>query len=609
MKLKWQIGIIALLSLCFPILMWLTLSRLNLSYQNNLLNAGRQQANLIANSIEQYLSDFDQPISGLIAEPLTPPIQLNGLSDEWLSLTAYEADEQLQFKLGQHRQQLYLWVLVKDTTRRAEPGGDQISIAFGDDDNIALTHIQRQAEGPVNDIAPLKAYWHETAGGYQLELRLPDQHLTRLGVVATDQNFSSNTRYYGHYANNNIQLKALFKPVQAWHKRLSQITPNNARLVVTDDHKRPYYDINKTTTQASDNDWLTNVLYPLIFASKNNGSQHNLDRQVIHRDFQGGQITLTLTHPLSHRNLIRTFIQTIGWLFVIALMLLLLFFAYAAVLAWRIRRLSRQLRHVLDESGIIHKHLPSLKAADEVGDLSRDLHQLLNRMDQYTDYLKQLGSRLSHEMKTPIGIIQSSLDNVSHHQLPPQQQTFIDRAAKANTRLKFILNQLSSLSRLQQAINENEQQTFDLNQLLEDLLPAYQNQLNKIQYFSPNQAVMIKGNPDLMAQLLDKVMDNAMDFSLSNHPIQVELSLHPDNRHYQLTICNQGPTIPTEKLTTVFESLHSYRSESKSGHLGIGLYVAQLIARFHHADIHINNQYQPDGVVVTLAGMCATDIR
>ncbi len=604
MKLKWQIGIIALLSLSFPVLMWLTLSRLNQSYQQNLLTTGQQQARLIANSIEQFQADFGQLLTGIVPQTLSPPIQLDGVPDEWQLLTAYQPDAQLQFKLGQYQQQLYLWVSVYDSSRRLEPGQDRLSIAYGDAENITIKHINRQAEGVVSTdtLKPLKAYWHETADGYQAEIQLPNQPLNRLGVVATDTNFAGQIQYYGHYASNNIQLQSVFNPDPAWYKRLSQITPDNARLVLTDTHNRSHYDINKITMQGNNSDWLTNVLYPLIFANKDNDTQHNLDQQTLHQDIQGGQLTLTLAHPPAHRSLIRTFIQTIGWLFAIAILLLLLFLSYAALLAWRIRRLSRQLRHVLDETGVIHKQLPSLNATDEVGDLSRDLYQLLTQIDQYTDYLKQLGSRLSHEMKTPIGIIQSSLDNVSHNPLPDPQQNFIDRAAKANTRLKFILNQLSSLSRLQHAINENEQQLFDLNQFLTDLMPAYQNRSNKIQYLSPDQAVMIKGNPDLMAQLLDKVMDNALDFSPANQPITVKLTILSDSRQYQLSVTNQGPTIPVEKLTTVFDSLHSYRNQSNNSHLGIGLYVAQLIARFHRADIRIDNQYQPDGVTVTLTG-------
>ena len=606
MKLKWQIGIIALLSLSFPVLMWLTLSRLNQSYQQNLLTTGQQQARLIANSIEQFQADFGQLLTGIVPQTLSPPIQLDGVPDEWQLLTAYQPDAQLQIKLGQYQQQLYLWVSVYDSSRRLEPGQDRLSIAYGDAENITIKHINRQAEGVVSTdtLKPLKAYWHETADGYQAEIQLPNQPLNRLGVVATDTNFAGQIQYYGHYASNNIQLQSVFNPDPAWYKRLSQITPDNARLVLTDTHNRSHYDINKITMQGNNSDWLTNVLYPLIFANKDNDTQHNLDQQTLHQDIQGGQLTLTLAHPPAHRSLIRTFIQTIGWLFAIAILLLLLFLSYAALLAWRIRRLSRQLRHVLDETGVIHKQLPSLNATDEVGDLSRDLYQLLTQIDQYTDYLKQLGSRLSHEMKTPIGIIQSSLDNVSHNPLPDPQQNFIDRAAKANTRLKFILNQLSSLSRLQHAINENEQQLFDLNQFLTDLMPAYQNRSNNIQYLSPDQAVMIKGNPDLMAQLLDKVMDNALDFSPANQPITVKLTILSDSRQYQLSVTNQGPTIPVEKLTTVFDSLHSYRNQSNNSHLGIGLYVAQLIARFHRTDIRIDNQYQPDGVTVTLTGTC-----
>lgn len=605
MKLKWQIGAIALLSLSFPVLMWLTLSRLNHSYQQNLLATGQQQAQVIANSLEQYLSDYDNPFTGIVPQTLSSPVHLNGMSDEWQALPVYQPDDHLQFRLAKTQQHLYLWVSVKDSSRLTKPEQDRLSIALGEGDTITVKHINRQPEGAVSSraISPLKAYWHETAQGYTVEIQLANRQLNRLGVVATNTRFNQQVAHYGHYADNNIQLKAVFEANQKWRERLSQITPDNARLVLTDKQNRLYYSINKITAKPGNKDWLTNVLYPIIFANNNNNDlQHNLDQQMIHKQFRGVHMALTLAHPPAHRSLIRTFIQTIGWLFVIAVLLLLMFLSYAALLAWRIRRLSRQLRHVLDDSGTIHKQLPSMKAGDEVGDLSRDLHQLLSQIDQYTDYLKQLGSRLSHEMKTPIGIIQSSLDNVSHHRLPSSQQAFIDRAAKANTRLKFILNQLSSLSRMQQAINDNERQIFDLNQLLTDLIPAYQNNEKTIQYLGPNQPILIKGNPDLMAQMLDKIIDNALDFSPPDKPIQVKLKQQSKQQHYQLTITNQGPTIASDKLATVFDSLHSYRDQSNSSHLGIGLYVAKLIARFHRIAISIDNQYQPDGVVVSLIG-------
>lgn len=612
MKLKWQIGTIALLSLSFPVLMWLTLSHLNHSYQQNLLTAGQQQAKLIANSIEQYMSDYGNPFIGLVAQPLPSPVRLNDLSEEWQAVSLYTPDDQLRFKLARHQQQLYLWVSVNDSSRLTEPQQDRLTIAYGDSDNITVKHINRQAEGTVNNslINPLKAYWHETADGYSVAIELPDRHFNRLGIVATDTNHALQVKHYGHYTNNNIQLKALFTTDQQWLKRLSQITPDNARLMLTDDHNRHYYDINKITEKPNNRDWLTNVLYPLIFATKSNGAEHNLDQQMIHQPFQGIQMTLTLAHPPAHRSLIRTFIQTIGWLFAIALLLLLLFLSYAVLLAWRIRRLSRQLRHVLDDTGTIHKQLPSMKAGDEVGDLSRDLYQLLAQIDQYTDYLKQLGSRLSHEMKTPIGIIQSSLDNVSHSTLTTAQQDFIERARRANHRLKFILNQLSSLSQLQQAINDNERHLFDLNALLSELLPAYQNAHHDIHYQGPNQVVMINGNSDLMAQMLDKVIENAFDFSPRDCPVNVQLTVDKIQQTYRLVVINQGPTIAPEKRQKVFDSLHSYRTQqSGQGHLGIGLYVAKLIANFHRADIRIDNHQQPNGVVVTVTGTYQTEVK
>ena len=51
-------------------------------------------------------------------------------------------------------------------------------------------------------------------------------------------------------------------------------------------------------------------------------------------------------------------------------------------------------------------------ARDEIGDLSRSFSTVLDRLAQYNDYLEQLADRLSHELRTPIAVVRSSLDNL-----------------------------------------------------------------------------------------------------------------------------------------------------------------------------------------------------
>jgi len=616
MKLKWQVVTIALLSLSFPVVVWLVFWQLNLSYQNNLLATTVKQADLLKSSISQQQINAENHLSGLIASPLNEPINIDGRDDEWLDVPWYTADKQLSFKWAYHGDHNYLWVQVTDDSpvlvaeNNQEQSGDLLTLAFLQQDKMLRIILNRQAEGQlVKSVQqPLDAWWHETASGYALEIKLPKGRVQKLGLVATDrdshQNNAHTSRYYGHFQNNFIQLQDVFIPNLEWQSMLKLLTPEDSRLALMDTQQRIYYDVNNMTRHPVTADWITTVLYPIIFATDANSRQlSNLSQQQTRQPFAAGELVFTVAHPQSHITLIETFIKAIGLLIGIALILLLLFFVYALLLTWRIRRLSQRLTHVLDDSGAIHSQLPSLHAGDEIGDLARGMNHLLQQINAYTDYLKQLGQRLSHEMKTPIGIVQSSLDNIDLATMSPDQQVFIERALKANHRLKFILNQLSRLSQWQRTIADAEHSSFDLNDLLTELMPAYQSPQHKLSYQGPNQPLFINGNPELMAQLLDKLVENAIDFAEPDSTIQIQLSATDNHRRYHLQIRNQGPQIKAEQLPKLFESLQSFRShKDHKPHLGIGLYLVKLIADFHQAKINVINIEDPPGVSFQFSG-------
>jgi signal transduction histidine kinase len=110
--------------------------------------------------------------------------------------------------------------------------------------------------------------------------------------------------------------------------------------------------------------------------------------------------------------------------------------------------------------------------------------------------------------------------------------------------------------------------------------------------------VEVEGAPDLAAQLLDKLVENAVDFSCGTAPVRVAL----DDRSgtAALTVSNQGPPLPEKMRTRLFESMISMREASGAGppHLGLGLYVARLIAEFHGGTIAASNLPGGDGVAL-----------
>jgi two-component system, OmpR family, sensor histidine kinase ChvG len=109
----------------------------------------------------------------------------------------------------------------------------------------------------------------------------------------------------------------------------------------------------------------------------------------------------------------------------------------------------------------------------------------------------------------------------------------------------------------------------------------------------PAQPVPMTGVPDAIAQLLDKLAENALDFAPPGSAIRVALSAEP--RVARLAVANDGPPIPAEVLPRLFDAMVSARSEGqgRGGHLGLGLAIVRLVAAHHGGRARAVNL--PDG--------------
>jgi signal transduction histidine kinase len=214
-----------------------------------------------------------------------------------------------------------------------------------------------------------------------------------------------------------------------------------------------------------------------------------------------------------------------------------------------------------------------------------------------------MASRLSHELRTPIAVVRSSLENL--RLAPADARVYIERAEQGLTRLSTILRRMSEATRLEQGLASVERERFDLAAVVAGCVEGY-----RLAY--PGQAfelalgaerAVASGSPDLAAQLLDKLVANAVDFSRPGEPIQIALSLADGIA--ALAVRNQGPPLPEAMRGNLFDSMVSLRAErgrdGKSGepHLGLGLYVARLIAEFHGGAIRAENLTSGSGVAVT----------
>lgn len=295
---------------------------------------------------------------------------------------------------------------------------------------------------------------------------------------------------------------------------------------------------------------------------------------------QGTEAILSLTNEGLARLLNVTLIAT----FLVAGTLL----GYATWLSRRIRHLSLATEEALENEDL-HSALPSALADDEIGDLSRRLSNVLQQLGDYNAYLRTLASKLSHELRTPLAIVTSSLENLEHEPLSTSSAEYTARAREGADRLRRILNAMSEANRVEELMASMEMEQFDLRAVLDSTIVAYRDVYPEREFLfdCEIQGAEITGSPELLIQMLDKLVDNAVDFSNGKDTIKV--SLHDADGELLLSVMNPGPPLPERMRTQLFDSLVSLRADNKSRHLGLGLYIARLIAEGHGGRIDAEN--------------------
>ncbi len=276
-------------------------------------------------------------------------------------------------------------------------------------------------------------------------------------------------------------------------------------------------------------------------------------------------------------------------------------FSVATVISVRLGRLRNAAESAVSRDGSIRLEMPEAARSDEIGALARGFERLLARLDEHTQYLRTLGGKLAHELRTPLTIVRSSLDNLESEGVRADQRGFVIRAREGVARLQSILSALGAAARVEESIKQAERVNFDLSELLRAAVAGYRDAFpsSRFELDAPGDACPIRGAPDLIAQMLDKLVENAVDFCPPAGLITVGLAR--SGSHYELGVANDGPPIPEAMLGRLFESLFEHREgHGDRPHFGLGLYIVRLIAEFHGGTARAANREHGDGAAFTV---------
>jgi signal transduction histidine kinase len=307
----------------------------------------------------------------------------------------------------------------------------------------------------------------------------------------------------------------------------------------------------------------------------------------------------------------RSFEAILGGILVASALAALALIAFSVRLSFRVRRLRDAVDDLTASAHGPEPSVPDAHSRDELGALSRSVLSLAARQREHAAYLEQVGRRLSHELRTPIGVVRSSLDNLRAAPSPAEARVYLERAEGGLRRLALILARMGEAAQLEQALAATERVVFDLVPVVRGSVDGYRSAHPgcAIVLRDPGEMLRVVGAPDLLAQALDKLLDNALSFAAPGSAVEVEL--HRYGRAATLSVRNEGPALPAEMSGRLFESMVSVRPRgagttagadagAREPHLGLGLYVVRLVAEFHGGTAAAHDRPDGRGVIVTL---------
>lgn len=659
MSLRRKLLLVALCTLALPIAGWSYVRQME-----TLLRDGQAQA-LLASAQVVARSLVVTDAAGLghgpswYVQKAAEPITVDGYGDDWAPLTPWSQPfaHRGQLLLAQDHAGLYLYARVGDTHRTRADADDANALA-ADHVILALGNAVGQRRYLLASAAPgsvtarpldppvaglpdlLTAQWQEDGSGYQIEMRLPDGAALRtVGIGAYDATVGGNPLA--------VETRSLASYSDKLSAELAQLVPDRVQARVLSTAGWLLARSGKlNTAPGADGQpgWFASLVYRSLLATRledaNLWSQDvprlntaEVDQaQVGHpvsvwrSGEERGSVVLAVAVPieqagkpagvllleyasrtvplLANRALLGLLLTSFGVLLAAGAILL----AFATRLSLRLGRLRNAAeRAQLNDGrldGLFEKgRFPMTDAPDEIGDLARSFERLFEVVGSYTDYLRTLASKLSHELNTPLAIVKSSLDNLEHASLPVEAQPYLARARDGVARLGALVRAMSESSRMERSITAAEPEDVDLREVVRGCADAYRALIGarRLECVLPDVPLHLHCAPELVAQALDKLLDNALSFT----PEQgwLRLSLRATAAGAEIELANQGPMLPEAMQGRLFDSLVSLRDKATPGdapHLGLGLYVVRLVAERHDGMATARNLDNGTGVAFTL---------
>jgi len=238
---------------------------------------------------------------------------------------------------------------------------------------------------------------------------------------------------------------------------------------------------------------------------------------------------------------------------------------------------------------------------DEIGDLSGSLREMTDALWQRMSAIESFAADVAHEIKNPLSSLRSAVETAVRIEDPAKQRRLMAIILDDVERLDRLITDISDASRLDAELGRLEVAPVDLAAMLDALADLHESTRTEgaphlvLEVTDRGRPLIVPGIETRLSQVFGNLIANAVSFS---PPLgEIRLTARHDGRAVLVTVEDQGPGIPDDKLTAIFDRFYTERplGEKFGTHSGLGLSISKQIVEAHRGMIWAENRKDESG--------------
>jgi two-component system phosphate regulon sensor histidine kinase PhoR len=219
----------------------------------------------------------------------------------------------------------------------------------------------------------------------------------------------------------------------------------------------------------------------------------------------------------------------------------------------------------------------------------------ISKLEKRKRIKQEMTNNIAHELKTPVSSIMGFLETLLNSNIDPEKKDyFIERAHQQACRLSNLINDISVLTKIEEAGNLYNIELLKIREVIESVIDDVQLKLSEKKinvHLTIDKKTIIRGNQILIYSIFRNLIDNTIIYAGTNLVVNIDTFFEDDDYYYFLYSDN-GIGIPEEYLPRIFERF--YRIDKgrsrKQGGTGLGLSIVKNAVIFHKGEISVKSK-------------------